>query len=113
MLKGHMMSYTPKKGQSSKGQPHIEGEASFGGNSRKTSVGIVGPSGSSPQAIALPKEFEDVLANPGMKIGGKPCYKYSRQKSTSNEYISYNDVRTIVKGPNGAEHQGDSCFIEK
>ena len=36
----------------------------------------------------------------------QPCYKYTRQKSTSNETISYNDVRTIIKGPPGTEPQG-------
>lgn len=100
MINKHMMPYTPKK----TAQPLIEGEAHIGGNSRKTSVGIVGAH--NPQTIALPKELEDLLANPTMKSSGKPCYKYSRQKSTSNEYISYNDVRTIVKGPPGTEPQG-------
>ena len=102
MMKQHIMSYTPKKGQ-----PHIEGEAQFGGSSRKTSVGIVGTSGGSPQAIALPKEFEDLLGGgtPAIPQKGKPCYKYSRQKSTSNEFISLNDVRTIIK-KQGAEPQG-------
>jgi len=95
-----MMPYTPKKSS----QPFIEGEAHIDASSRKTSVGIVG--GHSPQTIALPKEFEDYLPgmNPGMK-SGKP-WKINRQKSTSNEYISYNDVRTIVKGPPGTEPQG-------
>ena len=41
-----------------------------------------------------------------MNKKGKPCYKYTRQKSTSNETISYNDVRTIIKGPPGTEPQG-------
>ena len=56
--------------------------------------------------LNLDKEFEDILANPGMKTSGQPCYKYTRQKSTSNETISYNDVKTIVKGPPGTEPQG-------
>ena len=87
------------------------------GSTRKASVGIVGPSGpgfagftsgnvGNNQLCMIPKEMEDILANPAMNKKGKPCYKYTRQKSTSNETISYNDVRTIIKGPPGTEPQG-------
>ena len=102
-----MVHYNPNRGK----KPVIEGEAEMSGSTRKASVGIVGPSGLSGsynQSIMLPKEFEDILANPGMNKKVQPCYKYTRQKSTSNETISYNDVRTIIKGPPGTEPQGKS-----
>ena len=47
-----------------------------------------------------------------MKTSGQPCYKYTRQKSTSNETISYNDVKTIVKGPPGTEPQGWKSYLK-
>lgn len=88
-----------------KSLPTIDCDGSFGGSSRKTSVGILG---SGSQTMGLPAEFNDYRDSiPGMgNQGNKPCYKYSRQTSTSNECINYSDVRTFIKGPPGTEPQG-------
>lgn len=102
-----MVHYTPGNKRSGN-KPYIEGEAEIGGSSRKASVGIVGPAISGMnQSIVIPKEFGDIL-NSSTSDGkqGKPCYKYTRQKSTSNETIQVHDVKTIIRGPSGTEEQG-------
>ena len=103
----HMVHYTPGNKRSGN-KPYIEGEAEIGGSSRKASVGIVGPAISGMnQSIVIPKEIGDILnhGNEGANKG-TPCYKYTRQKSTSNETIQVHDVKTIIRGPSGTEQQG-------
>ena len=103
----HMVHYTPGNKRSGN-KPYIEGEAEIGGSSRKASVGIVGPAISGMnQSIVIPKEIGDILnhGNEGAHKG-TPCYKYTRQKSTSNETIQVHDVKTIIRGPAGTEQQG-------
>ena len=107
----HMVHYTPGNKRSGN-KPYIEGEAEIGSSSRKASVGIVGPAISGMnQSIVIPKEIGDIL-NQGNESGNKgtPCYKYTRQKSTSNETIQVHDVKTIIRGPAGTEQQGKYNF---
>jgi hypothetical protein len=91
-----MVQYSPKKHSS----PRIEGEAEFGGSTRKTSLGLLGNTQTGESGVLLPKELEEILNAQRM---GKPFSKFSRQTSTSNETISYNEARAIIKGPEGTE----------
>ncbi|CBY33110.1 unnamed protein product [Oikopleura dioica] len=96
LLSKHMVQYSPKKHSC----PRIEGEAEFGGSTRKTSLGLLGNTQTGESGVLLPKELEEILNAQSM---GKPFCKFSRQTSTSNETISYNEARAIIKGPEGTE----------